>query len=146
MAEVPLFPTTSLSCTYLLTLLRILVVWREHHSHNFLSRNPDSRSHRRASTSLTTMTDLPDSMSHRRASTSLTTMTDLPDSGVQDGTSRIGVYSSVLQVVESFRVYVDPLRLWIFLYSTPPKFRYHQNFPNVLTRISLSEFQRTLSN
>ena len=46
---------------YLLILLRIPVVWGEHHSHNFLSRNPNSRSHRRASTPLTTTTDLLDS-------------------------------------------------------------------------------------
>ena len=51
MVEVPLFPTIYSPVLTLPTLLRIPVVWGgEHHSHNFPSRNPDSRSHKRAST------------------------------------------------------------------------------------------------
>ena len=49
-----------------------------------------------------------------------------------------------LQAVGPFRVYLDPRTQLVFLYSTFPKSGCHQNFPNVLTRISLPEFRRIL--
>ena len=50
MAEVPLFPTTHSPVLTYLPCLEFWLYGREHHSHSFLSRSPDSRSYRRAST------------------------------------------------------------------------------------------------
>ena len=49
-AEVPLFPTTHSPVLTYLSYLEFWLYGGEHHSHNFSSRNPDSKSHRRTST------------------------------------------------------------------------------------------------
>ena len=126
MAEVPLFPTTHSPVLTYLPYLEFRLYDGKHHSHNFLSRDPDSRSHRRAST----LAYYNDRLSGFR---------------IGRWGSRIGIcFKSGAKSWNTSgcrRIRSDH---GFFLYNTLPKSGYHQHFPNVLTRISLLEFQRIL--
>ena len=120
--EVPLFPTTHSPVLTYLRYIEFRLYGGEHHSHNF-----------RMGAQIAGHTE-----EHQPL---LTTTIDFPHSGLDGGSSRTGICfkSDTKSWTTS-----GCRRIRSDMGFPLPRSGYYQHFPNVLTRISLLEFQRIL--